>query len=67
MAVLLSSDLQLPWDDRQWLNMPEARKPKKVPTRYSSNLNNMMMACLTPDPRKRLTSLKLYKELRKML
>ena len=49
----------------KWWWAPEARKPKEMPTRYSSKLNANMMDCLTRNPNKRISSLELLHSLEK--
>ncbi|CAD6578706.1 MAG: G2-specific serine/threonine protein kinase [Alectoria sarmentosa] len=46
-----------------WYNNPKARIPKQLPTAYSSALNRNMMDCLVMDPKTRINSLQLVKNL----
>ena len=45
----------------RWLETPEARQPRGMPSRYSKNLNDMMMGCLLRDPEDRWDSKKLLR------
>lgn len=46
-----------------WELDPNARRPKSLPGRYSSKLSQNMMDCLVRDPKKRINSLQLVKNL----
>jgi len=50
-----------------WMERYEARNPRPLSRTYSSLLNRTMMACLKMDPRDRISSLKLFKSLRKIV
>ena len=52
------------WDREEWVKNPEARKPKPLPSYYSSELNENVMDCLVKDPKKRVDSVDLYRHLR---
>ena len=52
-----------PLSGREWRTYPGARQPKNLPQTYSSALNRNMMDCLEMDPRYRITSLQLVKNL----
>ena len=47
----------------KWELSPTARKPRPLPTAYSSKLDSNMMDCLMMDPKKRINSLQLIKNL----
>lgn len=46
-----------------WYRDPKARRPMQLPTAYSSALNRNMMDCLVMDPRNRINSQQLVKNL----
>lgn len=47
----------------EWRTYSGARQPKQLPQSYSSALNRNMMDCLAMDPKNRVTSLQLVKNL----
>ena len=47
----------------KWELSPTARKPRQLPTAYSGKLNSNMMDCLMMDPKERINSLRLVKNL----
>ena len=53
-----------PRGNKNYLDVPESRKPREAPKRYSSLLNRFLLSCLAWDPKDRPTSLKLYERLR---
>ena len=50
---------------RQWYRYPKARQPRPLSTFYSDKLNRNMMDCLVIDPRRRISSKDLLRNLEK--
>ena len=48
---------------REWYCDPMNRRPRSMPSRYSDDLNDNMMDCLTIDPSQRVTSQELLRHL----
>ena len=46
-----------------WYKHPKSRKPKELPMAYSSALNRNMLDCLVMDPKRRISSLQLVKNM----
>lgn len=47
----------------KWYKHPKSRNPKELPMAYSSALNRNMLDCLVMDPKRRINSLQLVKNM----